>query len=236
MFRTRACFSIAFLVVSLFCITSVAKGNIIINWDFSNGLAGWQIVGGDVIATNYSDIPIDYKNTWDLSNWDNKMDGGFALTHNHSYMSTSVGIVTSGTPYSLSFDYAVAWSYVPENTTDLHPYGYFYVTIDGLTSDGIMHHGLGYKEVDWYASGSVAAKDVFTGSVYYDNFIQWPNADYKELFIDLGVFNPNISLEQIVGIDNITLSVVPTPVPSPFVLLGVGLACLSIFSRKLKRS
>lgn len=166
MFITRACFSVAFVVVSLFSITGVAKGNIITSWDFSSGtLAGWQPTG-DVISTDYPEMHNDYKNTWNLGIWNSQMRGDFALFHNTpGYLSTSIAITPDAVPYSLSMDYGVAWSYDPANTTDPHPYGYFYVETDGMTTDGKLH-SLSYKEIDWGPSSSVAAKDVFTGSIF----------------------------------------------------------------------
>ncbi len=239
MYRTRACFSVAFAVFSLLCITRVAEGNIITTWDFSTGtLAGWQSTG-DVIATKYSVMHDDYKDTLNLGVWNDRMRGDFALIRsNPGYLSTSVAMVPNAIPYSLSLDYAVAWSYNPANTTDPHPYGYFYVETDGMTSDGQLHH-LSYKEIDWVVpSVSVTSKDVFTGSLFTENFslLQWPDSVYKEFFISITVINPNNSLDQIVAIDNVTLSAVPTPVPSPLVPFGIGLAGIIMFRLKFKRS
>jgi|GEM_PF-5063969 len=233
---TKVCFTV--VLVSTLCFAGIAKANLLSNGDFSTGtLAGWE-TSGNVIATDYASMPAGYRNTWDLSAWNARMDGSFALfesTPSHLY-AKATQVPGSSPPTSLSLDYAVAWSNptIPDAGGNPNASGYFYVQTFGVTADGQVHP-LTYNEVAWFATDPGPDKDVITGTLYTQNFIQYPDLDFKDILMDINAYNPNQSLNQIIGIDNVNLSV-PTPEPSTIILFSIGMAGLAGFGRRLKRS
>lgn len=59
--------SIAVFLSLQLVMVNAAKANIITNGDFSTGtLAGWE-TSGNVIVTDYTNIPAGYANIWDGS-------------------------------------------------------------------------------------------------------------------------------------------------------------------------
>jgi hypothetical protein len=220
-------FSIALVVVLMLCVASVAKANLITNGDFATGtLAGWD-ASGDVIATNYSNMPVADKNNWDLSAWDSRMDGYFALYRHSGFLDLRIALGPDVAPTFLSLDYAVAWS----DPIDCTSIGYFYADIRGIDADDNWWP-LAYKEKQWAGFDFGLDKNVFTGSIYTELILH--PVIYNEISVNLYAFNPH-SLNQIVGIDNVNLSVVPIPEPCTILLVGFGLAGLAGFGRKLKR-
>lgn len=238
MHRIKICFTVVLVAASTLCLVVVANANLIFNGDFSNGtLAGWE-TSGNVIATDYASMPANHRNIWDLSAWNANMDGSFALfesTPSHLY--TKAIQVSGSLPTTLSLDYAVAWSNpkIPDAGGNQYAFSYFYVQTFGVTGDGLAHP-LTYNEKVWFATDPGLDKDVFTGTLYTQNFIQYPYLYFKEILLDINVFNPNSSFgPQIVAVDNVNLSI-PTPEPSTLLLLGIGITGLAGVMRRLKRS
>lgn len=228
--KYHAFFVVALVAFSILCTFSIARANLITNGDFTTGtLAGWQPTG-DVVATNYLNIPVAYQNVWDLSTWDSRMDGYFALYYGTpSYLDMRIALGPADTPLSLSFDYAVAWA-EPATPRDI---GYFYVETRGVTANGIWLP-LSYNEVQWAGFDFGLDKNVFTGSICTDLISH--SVLYNEIAVHIYAFNPNHSLNQIIGIDNVNLSVVPVPEPGTLLLVSFGLVGLAGFGRKLKKS
>jgi hypothetical protein len=225
--RSQVFLIVSMVVVAILCCAIAARANLLLSGDFSTGtLSGWT-TQGNVIASGYANIPLAYKNTWDLSEWSNQMSGSFALFETPpGSIYANTANVSNSTSFVLTLDYAVAWK--PAYPLD----GYFYVEVYGMTGDGRVH-SLAHKEIEWGVFSGFD-KGVFTGSLYTQDFIQYPDLMFKEILLDIQVFNLNQPWPQIVGIDNISLSITPTPIPEPssLLLLGLGLAGYAGFKRK----
>lgn len=243
--KNPAFFVISLVVVSMLCLTSVAKATII-NGDFSTGtLAGWE-TSGNVNVTDYCNMPAAYKNTWDLSAWKSKMVGSFALIDETSVgmgtggIGTTFALIPGSTLKSLSFDYAVAWS--RSNLTDPNGYGYFIIGVSGITDNGIRRPLAWTPEVSWASMSSGLNQGVFTGTFFRQNsletpFLQFPDLTFSEIQFGIAFLHPNYSVSQIIGIDNVNISMAP-PVPEPptMILVGFGLVGFAVLGRKIKRS
>jgi hypothetical protein len=218
--------SLAVALVSTLCIAGVANANLITNGDFYSGtLAGWESSKSNVTVTDCENIPLVHENIWDLTVWESRMDGNFAFVEGGEFLTTRTDPVPGSSFFTLSMDYAVAWA----NPTGLHPYGYFYIQTFGET-DG-RRYSLSYSEIAWTAVDGLE-KDIFTGALYTQNFIHWPDLMFDNISVQIGVFNMNQSFTQIVGLDNINLSVMPVPEPSTLFLVGFGLAFFAKLARK----
>lgn len=217
----------AFILVSSAVVTlsGLANATMFPNGDFSTGtLAGWDTMG-NVSVTTYAGMPDVYKNNWDLSVWNNKMDGSFALIDKSASLSATVEVVPGSTLSSLFFDYGVAWSPNP-NTYQ----GYFVIQTYGITADG-NSHWLSYGEVNLLNSSPT----VFTGS-YSPSYIRDLGLDYTGISFQL--YSISLGTDWIIGIDNVNLSVAPpVPEPSTMLLLGFGLAGLGLagFGRNVNK-
>jgi hypothetical protein len=206
------------VILPLFLI-SPAGANLMANGDFSLGtLAGWT-ASGNVSATDYGNMPAAYKSTWDLSSWKNAMDGTFALIETTGDLNSKIASAPGSASFSISFDYAVAWEktqFAPSNS-----YGYFALEVRGVTDAG-PSYGLSYSEKSWGPLFGFE-KGVLTDS-FYQTVIEPPGL--KGIEVSFFVANPNQTLNQIVGIDNVSLAPAPVPEPSTMLLLGLGLAGL----------
>lgn len=229
--RNLVFLSVALAVILPVCLTAMAKATLITNGDFSTGtLAGWTTYG-NLVATDYTNLPAASKNTWDLSAWNSRMDGTFALFEPRGGLNTRIAPAPDSSSFFLSLDYALAWD--RSKFVSPYDYGYFSVEVSGVTDDSRVH-ALLHKEITW-GPFSGLEKGVLTGSLYFNDFFPYPNLVFKELLFDFNVFNPNLTLNQIVGVDNINLSVAPIPEPTTILLFGLGLAGIAGIRRRSQR-
>ncbi|MBT1073086.1 PEP-CTERM sorting domain-containing protein [Pelotalea chapellei] len=220
--------------------TMGVQASLITNGDFSTGdLTGWRASeGADVVS--FATIPPSYSSNWDLSPWNNTMNGNFALIQVASAERPNlVGGITTGpsNPIMASFNYAVAWEVVnPDN----QPYfgesqsyyeGYLRIEVEGKATTG-DNYFLGYNDVSWSTPQNGPTKGVVTGSAS-TGFIDYSNRYYfTEYEVSFLVFNPYLVMSEIIGFDDVALitepaPVGPAPVPEPasaIMLMFAGLA------------
>jgi hypothetical protein len=223
--------SLTIMVVfsSMLCVIPSLQADLIANEDFSNGLSGWSTTG-NVISTDYANIPLQYKNNWDLSSWNNKMDGTFALLTSGVMSETIIGYAAGSDKLSLTIDYAIAWEKLNPN----YGYGYLYVQLYGVTDSGSNKHLL-YTEEAWGYTANDREKGVDNGTIDAQIVTLDHGLNYTNFYLDLTVINANQTLNQIVGIDNVNFKATPVPEPSSILLIALGLVGLIGLRRKFQR-
>ena len=167
-------FSGVLLAIMVLSLVGGAKANILTNGDFSTGtLAGWE-TNDNVIVVDCSGIPEKHTEMWDLSSWNTRLDGSFALldaTRGHLYAKPT--ILAGSTPTFLSLDYA-AWAnpVIPDDAGNPYAYGYFYIQTDGVTADDKIY-SLTYNEVALCVTDQAINKGVLTGTLNTQNFCSY---------------------------------------------------------------
>lgn len=239
MIQFKTLVPLAALCLFLFCQPAPVQANLLTNGDFSGGSLGWGL-SGSAVVTDTAGLPANYNDRWDLSSWQNTMNGNFVLMEGGGGLGTSFELadVRALQPFSLYLDYAIAWEIV--NPVGSLNYGYFYVELMGRN----VANGINYpfiapsSEIDWISSAEVT-KNVLTGTLFLPNLTLGIEGLFDRLSVSLLMVNPNQSLFQIAGFDNVKLepaaSSTPTPEPSTMLLLGVALAGMVIVARKQKR-
>lgn len=242
----RTMITSAFLTTALTVFLNIllldpAHALTVIDSDFSSGtLDGWQ-TSGNISIQNMNTLPAALKDKWDLSQWNNVMDGNFALMQTNpqarpstSVLSTLVQLPVPSAPLAVSFDYAVAWE-LTNPSNDWMDTSYF----RGQVHAPPFHYFLGEREILWTTISGT--KDVFTG---HGSLTIPDRPDYisDEFLVEFLYFNINQAFDAIVGIDNIRFEVSPTetgpaPVPEPasILLLASALAGIGAYARR-KRS
>lgn len=228
-------FTLLLLVVFTFCFSGVAQA-LMVNEDFSNGFTDWSTYGGPVL-TDYASLPAEYTNKWDLSSWNNVMDGSFALLSGGG-MFKKFPITKGEIPSSISFDYAVAWADPVISNPPGYATSYFWVETRGIVTGDSRRYDLTHNEIQWSTNGSIQ-QDVFTNTLNFERLIKYPDKEFDEIYIEILARNPNGSLDSIIGIDNIKIAgsaPAPVPEPSTMLMLGMGLAGLARYGRRSRMS
>ncbi|MBT1071824.1 PEP-CTERM sorting domain-containing protein [Pelotalea chapellei] len=239
MIRLKLFAPLAALCLSLFCLPAPVQANLLTNGDFSSGSSGWGL-SGSAAVTDTAGLPASYNNRWDLSSWQNSMNGNFILMEGGGGLGTSLELadVRALQPFSLYMDYSIAWELV--NPVGSLNYGYFYVELMGRNAaNGINYPLMPFSsEIDWISSAEIT-KNVLTGTLFVPNLSLGVEGLFDRLTVSLLMVNPNQSLFQIAGFDNVRLesavSSVPAPEPSTILLLGVALMGTVIVAGKQKR-
>lgn len=227
----------ATLLLTVLLMTASATGaraTLITNGDFSTGdLTGWKSISGDVDVVSFDTIPQQYASKWNLSPWTSTMSGNFALAEVNPQNSpgnhlTAVVRTGASTPVMASCNYAVAWEVVSILNQPYYE-SYLRINLNGKATDGKIYT-LGYNDVEWNTPQNGPTKGVTTGRIK-TGVSDSHAADYfTEYELTLSIFNPNLVMSEIIGIDDVELVTVPAgsaPVPEPASAIMLTIAGLA---------